>query len=281
MSENLLDMAPVQKNSADIKLDIPEKFRDEAGNLRVEALLKSYLELERTLARRLAAPADDAPEEERARWRRLLGVPEAPEGYEIKAHELCGPDPEVNKRLHEAGFTCRQAQLVYDLAAERLLPLIAEAASEFEAGRQREKLAAEFGGEERFRRLGEGEPVGAGVQRPLDDRRGRGRDAPHDGREGTAAVARWRRRGRARRGGAAPDDARPALLAEPRAGIRPARDGRLPPPRRKVAPPSPARGGGNSSAPAPPALPSVEAPVRGADGAGTARIANGPAGPAA
>jgi hypothetical protein len=154
MSENLLDTAPSQKNRADIKLDIPEKFRDEAGGLRVEALLKSYLELERALARRVAAPADDAPEEERARWRRLLGVPETPEGYEIKpAHELCGPDPEVNRRLHEAGFTCRQAQLVYDLAAERLLPLIAEAASEFEAGRQREKLAAEFGGEERFRRL--------------------------------------------------------------------------------------------------------------------------------
>jgi hypothetical protein len=153
MSENLLDTAPSHKIGPDAKLDIPEKFRDESGGLRVEALLKSYLELERALARRVAAPAEDAPEEDRARWRRMLGVPEAPEGYEIRAHELCGPDPEVNRRLHEAGFTCRQAQLVYDLAAERLLPLIAEAASEFEAGRQREKLAAEFGGEERFRRL--------------------------------------------------------------------------------------------------------------------------------
>ncbi len=155
MSENLLDTTPSQKSERDITADIPEKFRDGAtGALRVEALLKSYLELERALARRLSPPGADAPEEERARWRSLLGVPDAPEGYEIKAaHDLCGPDPEVNRRLHEAGFTCRQAQLVYDLAAERLMPLIAEAAGEFEAGRQREKLQAAFGGEDRFRRL--------------------------------------------------------------------------------------------------------------------------------
>lgn len=155
MSENLLDTGVSPRNDTGHAPPIPEKFRDpETGALRAEALLKSYLELERTLARRMSPPADDAPEEERARWRRLVGVPEAPEGYEIKPpHDLCGPDPEVNRRLHAAGFTCRQAQLVYDLAAERLLPLIAEAAGEFEAGRQREKLHAEFGGEERFRRL--------------------------------------------------------------------------------------------------------------------------------
>jgi hypothetical protein len=106
------------------------------------------------MSRRAARPGDDAPEEERARWRRMLGVPDGPEGYEITPpHELCGPDEEINRRLHEAGFSCSQAQLVYDLAAERLVPLIAEAAAEFEAERQREKLHTEFGGEERFRRL--------------------------------------------------------------------------------------------------------------------------------
>ena len=152
MSEDLLDVA---QQPAPQMGEIPAKFRDPAtGALRVEALLKSYLELERMLSRRMTPPGDDAPDEERQRWRRTLGVPETPDAYEITpAHDLCGPDPEVNRRLHEAGFTCRQAQLVYDLAAERLLPLIAEAATEFEAGKQREKLHAEFGGEERFRRL--------------------------------------------------------------------------------------------------------------------------------
>ncbi|WP_270938014.1 capsid assembly protein [Falsiroseomonas oryzae] len=155
MSEDLLDVTAKNPQQPAQQIEVPEKFRDAAtGALRVEALLKSYLELERALSRRVAPPAADAPEEERARWRKLLGVPETPEAYEITPpHDMCGPDPDVNRRLHEAGFTCQQAQLVYDMAAERLLPLIAEAAAEFEAGKQREKLHAEFGGEERYRRL--------------------------------------------------------------------------------------------------------------------------------
>jgi len=135
--------------------EIPEKFRDpETGALRVEALLRSYRELEKRLSQRFAPPGPDAPEEERARFRRAIGVPEAPEDYTVEPkHELCGPDPEINKRLHEAGFNCHQVQLVYDLAAERLLPLIAEAAAEYEAQKQATRLAQEFGGEEQFRRL--------------------------------------------------------------------------------------------------------------------------------
>jgi len=120
----------------------------------VDALLKSYRELERRLSQRFAAPGADAPEEERQRFRRALGVPDSPEGYAITPkHELCSACPEVNAKLHAADFTPAQAQLVYDLAADRLLPLLAEAASEYEAERQREKLRAHFGGEERFRRI--------------------------------------------------------------------------------------------------------------------------------
>jgi hypothetical protein len=135
--------------------DVPEKFWDqEAGQLRVDALLKSYRELERRLSQRMAPPGDDAPEEEVQRFRRSLGIPDSPAEYQITPkHDLCCADQDVNKRLHEAGFTPAQAQLVYDLAAERLLPMIAEAAAQFEADRQVEKLRAHFGGEERFRRI--------------------------------------------------------------------------------------------------------------------------------
>ena len=53
--------------------DVPEKFWDaETGRIRVEALVKSYRELERRLSRRLAPPGPEAPEEERARHRRAL-----------------------------------------------------------------------------------------------------------------------------------------------------------------------------------------------------------------
>lgn len=154
MAEDLLAPPPADQNNILQSSDIPEKFRDPAtGALRVDLLLKSYLELERMLSRR-AAPGPDASPEEIARWRKMLGVPDSPDGYQINPPcELCGPDAEVNAKLHEAGFTAPQAQLVYDLAAQRLLPLIAEAAAEFEAGKQREKLYAEFGGEDRFRQL--------------------------------------------------------------------------------------------------------------------------------
>ncbi len=157
MPEDLLapDTDAITPATATRPPHVPEKFWDPATNaLRVDALLKSYLELERALSRRAAPPAEDAPEEDRQRWRRMLGIPDGPDGYEIcPKHEMCAPDPEVNQRLHEAGFTPRQAQLVYDLAAERLLPLVAEAAAEFEADRQREKLAQHFGGPDRYRRI--------------------------------------------------------------------------------------------------------------------------------
>lgn len=158
MPDNLLDTAMVSAApvTAGIRpAEVPEKFWDtERGELRVDALLKSYRELERRMSQRAARPAPDADEEERRRWREMMNIPESPDGYQIAPkHELCGPDSEINQRLHEAGFSCEQVQLVYDLASERLLPLVAEAAQQFEADRQAEKLRAHFGGEERFRRI--------------------------------------------------------------------------------------------------------------------------------
>jgi len=158
MPEDLLETAladdPTPQKGARPE-EVPEKFWDtELGAIRVEALLKSYRELEKRLSQRIAPPGEDAPEEERIRFRRAIGVPDAPDGYAIEAkHELCCVDEAINARLHQAGFSQPQAQLVYDLAAERLLPLIAEAASQFEADRQVETLRAHFGGEDRFRRV--------------------------------------------------------------------------------------------------------------------------------
>lgn len=135
--------------------EVPEKFWDAArGEIRVPALLKSYLALERRLAQRAAPPAADAGDDDIARWREAMGIPAAPEDYAIEApHALCCADAEVNRRLHAAHFSNGQAQLVYELAAERLVPMIAEAAAEFEADRQRARLTEHFGGEERYRQV--------------------------------------------------------------------------------------------------------------------------------
>jgi len=115
---------------------IPETFWDEAaGQVRVEAMAKSYGELERKLGG-LAG----------------RGVPDTAEAYRIDPGEgPIGPDPQVNARLHQAGFTQDQAQLVYELANAYLPALVGEVAGEFEARNQVDRLIRHYGGPERWR----------------------------------------------------------------------------------------------------------------------------------
>lgn len=129
--------------------NVPVKFWDPAtGSIRVEALLKSYQELER----RLSGPAD--PAAERARALATLGVPARAEDYAIRCdHGLFQPDAAINSRLFDAGYTPEQAQLLYDLAEEKMLPLLQEMAAGFQADAELERLISHFGGEEKWRDL--------------------------------------------------------------------------------------------------------------------------------
>ena len=63
------------------------------------------------------------------------------------------PDIEVNRRLHQKNFTPDQAQVVYDLAAERMMPMLRDVVAEFRAEREVEKLISHFGGDEQWREL--------------------------------------------------------------------------------------------------------------------------------
>lgn len=129
---------------------VPEKFVDgDSGAVRVDALARSYAELERKLSTMVAVPGADADDETRRQFHRALGVPDSPDDYAIEMQgDLIAPDPGINRRLHEAGFTPAQAQLVYALAEERLMPLVGDLAAEFEAERQTERLVRHFGGAE-------------------------------------------------------------------------------------------------------------------------------------
>lgn len=81
-------------------------------------------------------------------------IPETPDGYEIAVDDVLGAvDPAVNVRLHEAGFTGAQAQLVYDLAAEVIGPLVGEVEVAGKRATDRAALAAEFGGVENWKRI--------------------------------------------------------------------------------------------------------------------------------
>lgn len=116
--------------------DIPEKFKDpETGNVRVDAMMQSYKELEKRMSQ-------------------IPSKPKTPDEYCIKCdHGLFDADQSINQKLHEKGFTNDQAQFVYDLAAEKMVPMIVEMAGDFQAEREVEKLIEHFGGPDKWREV--------------------------------------------------------------------------------------------------------------------------------
>lgn len=157
----------------------PAKFLDpETGALRVEALMKSYTELERRMGagahlNRGGAAADsphpdgpdpddaaDAPagaeddpaaeaDAEAESDAHPDAVPDSPEDYRIETdHPWLGNDAELNGILHENGFTQDQAQLVYDIAHEYVLPLLDKMAGEIAGLRGERQLREVFPGDD-------------------------------------------------------------------------------------------------------------------------------------
>ncbi len=151
-NENLIEMAGQVEAESLSAADIPEKFRNpETGEIRIEALIASYKELERKLSSMMPRPDTD---EDRMSIMRMMGLPETSDEYDVDvSHGLFDIDSDMNKSLHEKGFTADQVQAVYDLAAEKLVPVILEITQEFQAEREMERLSAAFGGPEKFREM--------------------------------------------------------------------------------------------------------------------------------
>lgn len=131
---------------------LPEKFFDaQTGEIRLEALVKSYSELEKRLSNSVNRPETD---EDRFNLLKMLGHPETPDEYDVSIKDnMFEVDPELNMRLHALGFTQDQVQAVYDEAAEKLVPVVLELSAEFQADREVEKLVKEFGGEEKWQEV--------------------------------------------------------------------------------------------------------------------------------
>lgn len=117
---------------------LPAKFWDnQNGAVRTEALARSYQELER----QRSAPAA----------RHTIDMPEHPDAYDIMIDDdLLDVDGDVNRRLFENGFNQEQAQLVYDLASERMMPMVADIAAKYENEREVNTLHKHFGSNQRF-----------------------------------------------------------------------------------------------------------------------------------
>lgn len=120
---------------------VPPEFRDADGQVRVAALWQAYVALQQ----RLAATPPHAP---------AATPPESPEGYCIDCgHGLFESDPAINAALHKAGYSNDQAQLLYDLAAQHLVPAIRQIADGAHSDRETEKLVAHFGGADKWRQV--------------------------------------------------------------------------------------------------------------------------------
>lgn len=116
--------------------EIPSKFKDpETGEVRMDAMVQSYKELEK-------------------KFSQMPSVPKSHEDYCINCdHGMFDIDTEMNKTLHEKGFTNEQVQVVYDLAVEKMLPMVVELAGDFQAEREVEKLVNHFGGLEKWKEI--------------------------------------------------------------------------------------------------------------------------------
>lgn len=112
---------------------IPDKFKDpESGDFRVQAMLNSYSALEKKMSSSPSAPT-------------------SPQEYKIDcSHGMFEPDMEVNERMHKMGLNNEQAQDVYDMAVEKMMPMIARMAGEFKADSEVERLMNHFGGSEKW-----------------------------------------------------------------------------------------------------------------------------------
>ncbi len=116
-----------------LSADVPEKFKNsESGEVQIDLLMKSYKELEQRLSKNPKAPKSH-------------------EDYCINCdHGMFEADGEINRRLHAKGFTNDQAQEVYNLAAEKMVPMVQGMAADFSADREVEKLINHFGGAQQW-----------------------------------------------------------------------------------------------------------------------------------
>ncbi len=125
-----------EENQTLLDNDIPAKFKDpKTGAVRLDVMMKSYKELEQKISKTPSAP-------------------KTAEEYKVDcSHGLFDIDTQMNERLHEKGFSNDQVQFVYDLAAEKMIPMVMEMAGDFQADREVEKLIEHFGGVEKWQEV--------------------------------------------------------------------------------------------------------------------------------
>jgi hypothetical protein len=114
---------------------VPDKFWDQENTtVRVQAMAKSYQELERKLG---------ASESTRA--------PESATDYQVTIDgKPYDTDVDANERLHAAGLSQDQVQTVYELANEKLMTALNAMAGDMEANSEGQRLKEHFGSDDKW-----------------------------------------------------------------------------------------------------------------------------------
>jgi len=116
---------------------LPAKFWNaKTGEVRVEQLARSYQELERMKAAPQAA-----------------SLPTSAQDYQINVDHPLNIDDTVNQRMFDEGFTNAQAQVVYDMAGEHLMPMMQQIAQDADDSKHVDRLVQHFGGSDRLEAL--------------------------------------------------------------------------------------------------------------------------------
>ncbi len=126
---------------------IPEKFQNQDGSVNVEALMKSYSELEKKMGNMVSIPNDDSDKTVREKFYRAIGVPQNANDY--PSNNLFD-DESIKQKFHDIGLTKHQVEQIYSVAEEFLSPVIADLFSMKNENTEMSKLEKFFGSREKM-----------------------------------------------------------------------------------------------------------------------------------
>ena len=126
---------------------IPEKFQNPDGTINVDALLKSYSELEKKIGSMVSVPNDKTDKTTREKFNRAIGVPENADDY--PTNNLFD-DESIKQKFHDIGLTTTQVEQIYSVAEEFLSPVLAELFSSKNENNEIAKLEKFFGSREKM-----------------------------------------------------------------------------------------------------------------------------------
>ena len=126
---------------------IPEKFQNPDGTVNVDALIKSYSELEKKLGTMVSVPKDTNDNAAREKFNRAIGVPDNANEYPSNA---MFDDESIKQKFHDMGLTKSQVEQIYAVAEEFLSPVLSELFSAKNETNEMLKLEKFFGSREKM-----------------------------------------------------------------------------------------------------------------------------------